>query len=130
MIGVRLAGILKPISLSRACSQDEFSRSVSLRPGSVSTISSALRETAAVCGSKGGRKNETPGPIDKIVDQALFPRHESPFARQGLAQGTHLDIDLIFQTEIVGRASTVRPENAGCMGVVNHQGHFPLPGDL
>ena len=54
--------------------------------------------------------------------------HKGPHAAQRLAQGPHLDIDLLGQAEFFNQAAAVRPEHAGGVRLINHHPGVVLPG--
>ena len=64
--------------------------------------------------------DETPRPIHQPVNQRMTAGHKGPYAAQRLAQGAHLDIDLSGQAEFFNQTAAVRPEHAGCVGLINH----------
>ncbi len=76
-----------------------------------------------------GAEHEGAGLVPQVVDDVGPAGHEAPDGGQGLAAGTHDQIHLILQTEVLRGAAALLAQDAGGVGVVHHDPAPVLPGE-
>ena len=68
----------------------------------------------------GGGKDEGSGRVLHIVDHPLGGRHVSAEGSQRLGEGAHIDVHLILQAVVAGRAASAFADDAEAVGIVHH----------
>ena len=58
--------------------------------------------------------------VTKVVDEHLAPSDEATQGSKALTEGTHKQVYLIRQTEVVARATTVITEDTEAVSFVDH----------
>src|SRR5262245_23389652 len=66
--------------------------------------------------------------VFEVIYRFGVGRNKTSQAREGLAEGSHNEVNLVGQSEVTRSAGTMFTQNANRMRVVHHYGRVVLPG--